>query len=366
MDTGVKLNVLCLYPHLFWTRKMSPVRRHSIRAIARRDDVELVLSGPGWPDYDVARPVQDNLARLMPDADVVLWYKPLGTNEVPPLIRPRELKVPACLRFNEAWWPWRRAMKEVIASGTELVICHHANDVRRFRRFRGVEPLVRHVPHCAERTIFEPVALPQSERPIPVLLTGKVHRRTYPLRSRFERWIRSGRLPGQVREHPTYELPTEADVLAQVQDYAHQLGQARIVVVDSSRYRYPLSKYTEAAMAGALVVGDMPESPPPGFADFVVRIDPRASDRKILATVLRWLEDESARTERAERGRRILLARYTQEHYAAAWVNAVGELLGRPGPVSSVDDARPPIRPPHFPLGRQAGETSPAEPENRG
>jgi len=334
------IRVLCLFPHFYWTRKMSPVRRHSIRAIARRDDVKLVLSGPGWPDYDVSQPVRDNLRRLMPDAEVVLWYKPLGTDEVPALIRPRELGVPACLRFNEAWWPWRRAMKEVIASGTELVICHHANDVRRFRPFRGWRPLVRHIPHCVERSIFAPAAQPQPQRPIPVVLTGNVHKRTYPLRYRLERLIRSGQVPGEVRPHPSYEMGTEAEAAAQVQAYADHLGRAKIAVVDSSRYRYPLSKYTEAALAGALVLGDMPELPPPGFAEFVVPIDRRASDRTIMETISGWLDNEPLRIRRAERGRRIVLARYTQEHYAAAWVGAVCELLGRPQPLPAPGDSR--------------------------
>jgi hypothetical protein len=140
--------------------------------------------------------------------------------------------------------------------------------------------------------------------------------------------IRSGRLPGEVRQHPSYDLPAEADALAQVGAYAAQLGQAKIVLVDSSRYRYPLSKYTEAAMAGALVVGDMPACAPPGFADFLVEIDRRASDREIVATVSEWLENNSARSRRAECGRQLALARYTQEHYAAVWVQAARELLG--------------------------------------
>ena len=276
----------------------------------------------------------------MPDADLVLWYKPLGTKEVPALVRPRELNVPACLRFNEAWWPRRQAMKEAIGSGTELVICHHANDMRQFRPFRAWQPVVHHIPHCVERSIFAPAAQPQPQRPIPVLLTGKIHKRTYPLRHRLQRLIRSGRVPGEVRVHPSYDMETEAEALAQVQAYADHLGRAKIVVVDSSRYGYPLSKYTEAAMAGALVLGDVPESPPPGFADFVVPIDRRASDRKIVETVSRWLENEPLRSQRAERGRQIVLARYTQEHYAAAWVNAVCEFLGRAQPLSAPGDSR--------------------------
>lgn len=327
MDAGVRLKVLCLYPHFLWTRKMSPVRRHSIDAIGRRSDVDLVLSGPGWPDYDVSAPVQDNLDRLLPGADLVLWYKPLGDENAPALIDPQSLSVPACLRFNEAWWPRRRAMKEVIESGTQLVICHHANDVRRFRRYQNVEPVVIHIPHCAERSIFARAALPQNERSIPVLLTGKIHKRTYPLRHRFAGLIRSGCVPGEVREHPSYELDSEDAVLKQVQAYAGQLGRAKIVVVDSSRYRYPLSKYTEAAMAGALVVGDMPESPPPGFSDFVVPVNPRSSNTRIVRLLMDWLNDDFRRQERADQGRQIALSRFTQEHYAAAWMNAVREFL---------------------------------------
>ena len=133
---------------------------------------------------------------------------------------------------------------------------------------------------------------------------------------------------------------SEAEAAAQVQAYADHLGRAKIAVVDSSRYRYPLSKYTEAALAGALVLGDMPELPPPGFAEFVVPIDRRASDRTIMETISGWLDNEPLRIRRAERGRRIVLARYTQEHYAAAWVGAVCELLGRPQPLPAPGDSR--------------------------
>ena len=307
---------------------MSSVRRHSIEAIGRHSEVRLIVSGPGWPDYNQHVTVQKNLDNIFPDANLVLWHKPLGSDSTPSLGSPHQLKVPTCIRFNEAWWPRQKALNEVLSAGSKLVICHHANDIPRFNSRHAKELTIRHIPLCAEKSIFAKAALPDEKRDIPVLLTGFIHKRVYPIRYRMQKLIQANRFPGKIRQHPSYEMKDEAATIRQVHEYAEQLGRAKIVLVDSSRYKYPLAKYTEAAMAGALVLGDLPNDPPPGFQDFLVPISRWNSNRKIIKTILSWLNNDEQRIERAKQGQTIAATNFTQESYAQQFVDIAREFLG--------------------------------------
>ena len=80
--------ILVLFPYELWTRKMSCVRRHAIWELESRADVVLEISGQGWPNYEERLPLAENIERIMPAADVLFWYKPLGDREIPALVDP--------------------------------------------------------------------------------------------------------------------------------------------------------------------------------------------------------------------------------------------------------------------------------------
>jgi len=262
--------ILVLFPRQLWTRKQSPVRRHAILALQRRDDTTVKISGQGWPDWrhDIDGGAVAMIEHLMPDADAVFWYKPLGAKGIPPLIdsqavKDRWLTVES---FNECWWPDHRAEREATEAGTSLVICHHANDQQQFRTLPTV-----HIPHCAEKSIFAKAAKPWEKRDIDVLLCGVQSPSIYPLRAKWLELFKAGKLPGRAHYHerPPYRAKNLAACDDLVAEYASLLGRSKIVLGCSSRYRYALARFPEAAMAGALHLSDMPHNAPPFYADFI-------------------------------------------------------------------------------------------------
>ncbi len=321
MDT---LNLLVCFPHELWTRKMSPVRRHAVWALERRPDVNVTISGQGWPDWSAQASASDNRRAVMPDAHAVLWYKPLGARDVPALVQPKSIGVLAVETYNECWWPDNQAAREVIENGTNLVVCHHANDMPRMALARKSGCTVVHIPHCAEPTMFQAAARPWAERDIDVLLTGVTGETYYPLRARWQRLVDAGKLPGKVHchRHPGYRQRGVRECEAAVREYAALLGRAKVHLVCASKFRYPLAKYVEGAMAGCLTVGDMPEQAPPGYEKIVWSVNPSDSDAELVRAVAQATAGNSLGAFGLA-AQAVALERYNMDAYAAAFLAAV-------------------------------------------
>ena len=198
--------------------------------------------------------------------------------------------------------------------------------------------------HTAEPQIFEHSA--RRERDIAVLLTGRMDPDKYAFRRRLARLLpamcTSARIDAAacvLRAHPGYwdqqcsSLASCAErginksrSVLQTKDYASQLARARVVLVTSSTYRYPLAKYVEAAMAGALIVGDMPfeqESHRTGVASMVVELAPEMTDAQIVSTVGWWLAHDAERWAKAEQAQQLALSSFTWDHKLEAIVVAI-------------------------------------------
>lgn len=344
------LKLLVLYPKYFWDCKMSSVRRHSIEAIMRRDDVDVVLSGVGWESYHEHLTAKENLAMLMHDADAVLWYKPEGSKQVKALIDPKGVGVPAILRFNECWWPDNQAANEVLDSGSSIVICHHWNDMMRFTHAWQLTPpektqrVVRHsgvslynVHHCAEKSVYLQASRPWKDRDIAVLVTGVISPEIYPLRSRVKNLIDSGLVKGTIRSHPGYRTRSLEENDAQVRDYADMLGRSRCVVSCASRYQYALAKFSEIAMAGACLVSDAP-----GECDWYSGLWEDCFELLDITQpadkMAEFLNDLPRRRETktlARRAQEMTLQYFTQEDYARRFVRCVRDHIKRHGKTSN-------------------------------
>jgi len=86
----------------------------------------------------------------------------------------------------------------------------------------------------------------------------------YPERQNITTLFSRGMLPKgtQIRNHPGYwfkeEHKQKQSVEQQTNEYADQLGRAKIVLVTSSAKQYALRKYAEVALSGALLFGNIP------------------------------------------------------------------------------------------------------------
>jgi len=121
---------------------------------------------------------------------------------------------------------------------------------------------------------------------------------------------------GKVRAHPGYwvENTTAAALEEQTRDYARQLKDAKIVMLDSSLWRYQFQKYAEAVMAGALIVGDVPYQDEGFWERIVVKVSLDDPDEHYITTVNWWLEHDRERLEHVRMAQHMVLERYTYAH----------------------------------------------------
>lgn len=242
---------LAIFPHDLATRKMSLVRRHHLKAFRRcLGEGNFHVTGPGWPDWRDGETLQENVDRIMPDAEFLWGYKVHEGIKSPDVH-----KQPLVVAYNEAWWPDDRAKKEVLAVKADVVICHHLSDMKQFD---GCGALVTHIPHAADPDLFCRFSKPWREREIDVLVTGALDKEIYPFRTKMAEVIRSGGLlplNAVVHKHPGYRLRDEEACLRQDEEYAKLLGNTKISIVCGSKYNYGLAKYFESFMAGCYVLG---------------------------------------------------------------------------------------------------------------
>jgi len=333
------MNILVLYPRDLWGSRLSASRRHDVKALERRSDMTLKMSGFGWPDWRQADTALANVRRIMPNADCVYTYK-LGGNPckgVPAANDAAGLADGTLVvqKFQECWWPddgsagCPPAWKQAVAERVGLAVLSHANDMPRMLEAakRGVTVAV--IPHGAEPRMFAQAAQAWPARRIDVILTGVTVPRHYPLRARWAALMDAGRLPGKcyVYPHPGYAFGGEAVCEARVRDYAMNLGKSKIVLGCTSRHRYELARFPEAAMAGTVHISDMPEKPPKGYEDFIVPVGADWPDERLIQTVADLLADETKLRAMGERAQATARRSFTWEIWADRFVDAVKKTL---------------------------------------
>ncbi len=68
--------------------------------------------------------------------------------------------------------------------------------------------------------------------------------------------------------------------------------------ITSSRRNYALRKYHEAAMAGALLIGNVPNERQEEFREYMAEINLEDSNQTIASTIQWWLDHEEERIKR--------------------------------------------------------------------
>ena len=322
------IKMLAMFPMAYWNKKHSPVRRHAIQAIQKHPQVDCVISGQGWDNYNLPETLSENILRLMPNGCDVAWmYKPNGGGRperpphVPPLRDWKSVDALKVISLNEFWWDIETRRREV--DGFHLAIAHHENDLPRFQEV-GV-PAV-HIPHCADADVFYRDK-PTTDRRIDCLITGSISEDHYPLRCRLRAMVVSGRLPGELRAHPGYWQSSLSANDAQVKNYADHLGDAKISLCCSSKWGYALGKLVESMQAGCLVVSDMPNDKlfQGTLGKYIVEIDSKMSDGQIVDVVKSWLSRPLELIEFAKAGQKLALSEFSMQSYAEKFYDAVAD-----------------------------------------
>ena len=316
------MKIIYLVDKKILTIKMSRVRFHGIDALSKL--AEVTYWGINWPNYDNTISVQENLDTLDETFDLAIAYKPLD------LVKFKDINIPRCIRYNEMWdTNW--TLKEIKESGSQLVICHHLNDCRRYQAM-GIENVqFVYIGHGAEKTIFKDY---KQEKTIDILYVGFFLNQHYPLRCRFINMFWD--FDTKTRLNPTFTRKKKNSIISDKYtialhyppgyehadsftnkyaiEYAKMINKSKIVITCTSKYKYRLGKYVEIPMCNTAIVGDVPDDGTDDYS-FVIKVDNSMSDEEIVEKISYYLDNEDKRLEKVKKGHEFA-ANNTQEHYA--------------------------------------------------
>jgi len=322
------IDLLYLCDKSYYDTKMSRVRFHGMTAIGQL--INVTWSGNEWDNYDSDLTVQQNISSIYKnkkDPDIVVAFKPLKLKKF------ADIRAIKCLRYNEMFdTEWTK--KEIIESGADLVICHHKNDMIRYKEiFKEYDKKNIHfdyVAHCAEKTIYKDYKTPKE---CDVLLAGAVYTQSilgnhYPLRIRFVESILpklSKRYKCCVLRHPGGNL-LDATTDRNSREYARALNSAKICLTCSGAPRSRFGKYTEIPMCASALVADLPDEEHDFFKQFMIVVDMSMTDDEIVEKISYYLENDQEREKLIQKGLE-LNKEYTQEKYAERFLNSVEKYM---------------------------------------
>lgn len=300
------MKILYLFARQYFESKMSPGRILYAEAMAQQPGVEVRFWGAGWDGFDTSLTLAENLRNLDWDPTHLWLYKAQLYREV------AEVKLPRLVVFNEAFDDVQTSLELRAAAATHVVF-HHEGD---FIGWRNRVPRAYHLPHAGLPFATPPP--PLSERAHDCLVTGRLEPDIYPLRCKLARLVQRGKLPGVVRPHPGYRLDGHSSIREQYESYRNDLCQARLGLGCSSVYRYNLARFAELALAGTVIVSDMPndESFRKLLAPWSVILPDRSSSWRIKDLVRDALKDPSGLQQRSDGLRRTAERELSMDRYA--------------------------------------------------
>ncbi len=308
------MKVLILCSKKYWDEKMSRCRFHYMEAIKDHPDIEGIFDGPGFDGFTTAL---QSVKRHAPDA--IFWYKPTEIPEYDKISK-NILKV---ISYNEMHTDPKTEI-EIRKSDSRLVVCHLENEIKHFSHMNGFTFVP--VSHCIKDTIFKDYG---NEKENDLLITGFVDRSIYPLRYRFLNLVKANafsKYKVKVLPHPGYQLKKD-QLDKQLINYANEINKSKIVFSCSSRYKFALAKYFEIPACNSLIAADIPDERPDFFNSFVLYIDPKWNNAKIVSTVSHWLDNNNERETLTKFGRELIVSGYNQRTYADNFYNIVDSHL---------------------------------------
>jgi hypothetical protein len=234
----------------------------------------------------------------------------------------------------------------------DVFLFAYSHEMSMYKEFAKDRVLI-HGPQCASPYLFFAPARSGPVRTIDVLLSGfsegvvksfekngkawtqKKHD-LYPFRKKLVLLAQTSYFEDNfgfqitVRAHPGYgNCSTSIECRAskrskkgseeQLWSYSQDLKRAKIVIVTRSSRNYSLRKYVEASMAGALLVGNIPENDEQ-YRAFMVEINEHSTNHHIGSTIKYWLEHDKEREKRAKRGQKHMLV--IAERTWQSWIKA--------------------------------------------
>tara|TARA_R110002020_G_scaffold354675_3_gene567415 strand:- start:841 stop:1803 length:963 start_codon:yes stop_codon:yes gene_type:complete len=318
----MKIAFLCDKEH--YLKKMSRVRFHSMEAIEKMSTKKNFLwGGPNWENWNELDTVDKNLDENNFKPDVIVGYKPLDIKGF------SESKYTKCIRYNEMYdADW--TTKEINLSASDIVICHHKNDWEDWKDKKFNKPIkFINIPHCVEKSVFKDYKLPKTHD---ILLVGAINVTTklgqhYPLRQKMLDVLgdMSDDYKVGVYQHPGYVLG-DAHENKYAIDFAKAINSAKICVTCSGAPKSRFGKYVEIPNCRTAIAADIPNEEEETFKKFVIEINVNDDNKTIIEKLKKYLDNQEELEKMAYRGW-MLMQKYTQEWYAAVFINKINSIL---------------------------------------
>ncbi len=285
----LQMRVLYLFSKNWFEGKMSHGRLKYAQALSRLPGVELRIWGLGWEGYNPLLSVKKNLENDGWEPTHLWIYKAQEYRDLDAVGLPR------LVVFNEAY-DYQETCREIAAAAATHLVFHHQND---FNFWKQIFQNSFHLPHAAE--IYEE-HVQIADRLVPSIVTGNLDARCYPLRRKMANLVLCRLLPGYVRAHPGYILQGSKQIELQYESYRFDLQAARVGLGCSSVKKYNLARFVELAMAGTVIVSDLPndEAFKKYFADASIIIPEGAGYLKIRSIVLSESRDVMGLQQRSD------------------------------------------------------------------
>ena len=281
---------------------------HQYVAAKRHPHVNSTFWGGGFPLYDDGATVEQNLVRRYGSIhfDVIFVFGVVPNQELVNV----SSKTAIMLREHECWD--RRCAPLIDGNNASIALFSYPHEIVDYADM-SARRVFAHSPHTAHVPYFyggAESAAKQALRTTSVLLTGAQTPAVYTLRHRFSKLLHN--FDNALHyQHPGYEIwapnaPTPDDpdwdavhpIEVEAAKYGHLMQRSKICVMDASVYKYALQKYAQAALAGCLIVGDIPHDRAAQWRQFVVEVSVDASDDDLVHTIRWWLTHDNARLKR--------------------------------------------------------------------
>jgi len=279
---------------------------------------DFIYSGKGWSNYNNSKTVQENIDNIYGSnqPDIVVAYKPLELKEF------NRIKPAKCIRYNEMWNK-KATKKEIIESKSDLIICHHFNDIVHYKDIPNIQLV--NISHCAEQTVYKDYG---EKKTNDILFTGSIASQ-YPFRRRLLRLIPrlSQHVKCRVMSHPGDPGKPYGQIKGYtLESYAREINRSKITLTCSSKFKYRLGKYTEIPMCASLLAADLPNEDHKFFEQFMLVLDTAWSDDDIIHQLVKYVKKDERRGRMIRKGIE-LNKEYTQEKYAERFVKEIKVFL---------------------------------------
>lgn len=264
-----------------------------LEACDRHPGMNCSVWGPGFVGFNGAQTLEENIAARHGAAGHyhIHFFQP-GEPHV--LLAPEPpLGVKRAQRFNEDWNSYNSALWQRLR--IDIVMFSFAQDMFESAvRFAGAGlydgSVFVHAPMAADPLLFDAGDDVAENKSSAGILAGAKDPYCYPMRTRLAGMVQRGALPGTVRAHPGYIMPTPELRHRQRLNFSAALRAAKLSYVTSSHYRYRLQKFSEVALSRTLLVGTLPQEREELFRDIMVELREDDTDAYIATIVRWWLE----------------------------------------------------------------------------